>query len=461
MGSRYTWKKLLSPNRERQSGNASKGQDIRNEFEKDYDRMICSSAVRRLQNKTQVFPLQEDDVVRTRLTHSLEVSSIARSMGYAIGQLLLKNCKEKVTKDEGDENIAINLANILATAGLVHDLGNPPFGHYGETVIREWFQKKRGELCGITEIEEKDFELFEGNAQSLRIVSKLQNLNDYNGLNFTYATLASIIKYPWSSTHIPDKEKKYGYFRAEDELIKHVYEETGTGMDKYKNPLAYILEAADDITYLLDDIEDGVRKGLIPWEKEQKDLIKQLKNIDSDGVTWLEDKDEKLKDRYEDDEWINISAQNFRVKIQGNMILSANRTFIEKYDEIMNNSLDGDLISNSDYGEYTNILRDITKKYCFRTNEVLKLELAGDKIMNGLLDYCWEAIDTNATNTDGNMKSKNEKIYSLISKNFKDVYSKSPKTTYHKLLLLTDYVSGMTDSYALKLYKELMGYRLP
>lgn len=205
------WEKLLSTGRERESKaqiNQNKSSDIvaRNEFEADYDRIVGSSSVRRLQDKAQVFPLQENDNTRTRLTHSIEVSALARSLGKAVGKQLEK--RSIFTAEQVD-----SFASLLQTAGIIHDLGNPPFGHYGEEIIRQWFKEwfssdklLRSNIV-MEEQEKNDFIYFDGNVQNLRIVTKLQTLNDIHGANFTYATLATIIKYPWKSDLRPEGKK--------------------------------------------------------------------------------------------------------------------------------------------------------------------------------------------------------------------------------------------------------------
>lgn len=215
MKNRLEWGKLLSEKRQR--GSSGPGiNNARNEFEADYDRIVGSSSVRRLQDKAQVFPLQENDFTRTRLTHSIEVSALARSLGKAVGKEI-----EKIEGDNFTPEHTEKLASLLQVAGLIHDLGNPPFGHYGETVIREWFknwfkeeyanfEKVKSSLkeqAKLTEQQKKDFECFEGNVQNLRIVTKLQTLNDEYGANFTYGTLSTIMKYPWASQSLKNKKK--------------------------------------------------------------------------------------------------------------------------------------------------------------------------------------------------------------------------------------------------------------
>ncbi|MGL5352497.1 MAG: dGTP triphosphohydrolase, partial [Clostridium sp.] len=269
------WDMILSKKRIKDYKGSKKSSDIRDEFENDYDRILFSASFRRLQDKAQVFPLEKLDFVRTRLTHSLEVSSIAKSLGRSIGNRLMEKTiseKDKVTVENVDD-----MCNILSCAGLIHDLGNPPFGHFGETAIREWFENnleknkdgtytfKYNNYEFILEKQEAcDLLNFEGNAQGLRILTKLHFVIDRYGMNLTMGVLSSIIKYPISSLEINNENvysKKLGFYKAEEKAFREIVE--ATGVYNCRNPLVYILEAADDIAYLLGDLEDAFNKGII------------------------------------------------------------------------------------------------------------------------------------------------------------------------------------------------------
>ena len=273
------WRMLLSPMRERGSSGRSKSADLRSEFEKDYHRIIGSASFRRLQDKTQVFPLDKSDFIRTRLTHSLEVSSLGKSLGQNIGENILKFRRNSGFTPQMKEDIS----HILECAGLIHDIGNPPFGHFGEVAIREWFAGNLPKLsfCGqpvediLSEQMKQDFYHFEGNAQALRLVTRLHYLVDEHGMNLTYALLNTIIKYPVPSTGIrPDsgniKDKKMGYYLADEEIFRKVTETTGAGNSRH--PLTYILEAADDLAYKTADIEDAFVKGFITYYTLEQEL---------------------------------------------------------------------------------------------------------------------------------------------------------------------------------------------
>lgn len=274
------WKNLLCEKRQSSSKGSNKN-DLRNEFQKDYHRIICSASFRRLQDKTQVFPLDNSDFVRTRLTHSLEVASFAKSLGQTAFQYLIDNNKD----DELTPEIKEKVCSILECAGLLHDIGNPPFGHFGEDSIRNWFKTNLSKIeykgtsveNNLNEQMKNDLYHFEGNAQALRLLTKLHYLVDENGMHLTYALLNTLIKYPVSSCEINKKsgnikDKKMGYYFAEQELFEDITESTGAINCRY--PLTYLLEAADDIAYHTADIEDAVKKGFISYSQ----LLEELKS---------------------------------------------------------------------------------------------------------------------------------------------------------------------------------------
>lgn len=265
------WSRLLSDQRIRSVPARAGAGDLRTEYEKDYHRIIGSASFRRLQDKTQVFPLDKSDFIRTRLTHSLEVSSFGKSLGQNISQKILQEVRDPDFKPEYQGYIC----DILQCAGLLHDIGNPPFGHFGETVIREWFQAhmKHFQLQGkpltelLTSQMQADFYEFEGNTQALRLVTKLHYLVDEHGMNLTQALLGTIIKYPVSSLEINKdsgdiRTKKMGYYYAEKDLFQQIQQTLGT--EGHRHPLAFVLEAADDIAYKTADVEDAFKRVVSP-----------------------------------------------------------------------------------------------------------------------------------------------------------------------------------------------------
>lgn len=466
------WQQLLCGDRIRSyKGNSNSG-DFRTEFEKDYHRIIGSASFRRLQDKTQVFPLDKSDFIRTRLTHSLEVSSFAKSLG--------QNISKKILLDIGDssfrEAYQADVCDILQCAGLLHDIGNPPFGHFGETVIRDWFHKNLGHFTFRGKSLEEmllpqmkaDFYNFEGNTQALRLVTKLHYLVDAHGMNLTKALLGTIIKYPVSSLDINKnsgniKDKKMGYYYAEREIFADLQEALGT--HGARHPLAYVLEAADDIAYRTADIEDAFKKGCITYGE----LIQELKEKgagESEGGEYLK-LAEALEDRYRKALERGVAqpeayaVQNWVVRIQGRLISCATYGFAVNYTQIMEGTYKKDLFSGT-YGEHiAEVLGDIAYRYAFISKPILKLEIAAETILTFLLEKFVDAVINYDTGIC--LNAVQEKLISLISDNYKAIYKIYSKDRsdveklYLRLLLVTDSICGMTDSYAKELYQELNG----
>ena len=470
---KLNWKYLLSEDRIRPSA-TSDTVDCRNEFDKDYDRIVYSSSLRRLQDKAQVFPLQENDFPRTRLTHSIEVSALARSFGYSIGTWLLEKKNSSPNYGFCEEKQIKKLATMLQTAALVHDLGNPPFGHYGESIIRKWFSKffnsenfDKKKFNSLSEQQKNDFLYFEGNAQTLRILSKLQMLNDEYGINFTYGTLATTIKYPWNSCGISSNKKKFGYFFSEEKLVEKIFSSTGLNKN-IKHPATFLLEAADDIAYLTADIEDGVKKRVVPWNKEYEKIKSELK----EKIPEIFKKTDKKIDTANEKKIPNndlVSIQNFKIFTQAYMFNKAISTFKSNYNDIMTGNFKENLLCECK--DLVDELKRIARDYCYSNEEVIQLELLGDSVLNGLLDK-FISIVNNPENTK-NLRTYEGKIYNLISENFKyychltkledgkiNLEEFTKLDLYNQLLLITDYISGMTDSFALNLYKKLIGVKL-
>jgi dGTPase len=392
-------------------------------------------------------------------------------MGRSFGLKVSKQLYEKSLIDEVTKN---KIPSALAVSCLVHDIGNPPFGHYGEKVIGTWFERwfTNPEYCKLVQQSEdnrlseqqiNDLVNFEGNAQALRILTKLQFLNDKHGINFTYGTLAVLIKYPCSSLDITDNNKKFGYFESENTIFNTI--ENKTGLDGNKHPLTYLLEAADDICYLAADIEDGVKKCLMNWEEVYREKILPIIKNDY-NITGLEEKRKKALDNKVPDRDL-IDAQNFRVWIQGIMLNEVAEEFISKYDQLMEGKYSGKLLDNCS-SKLQKLLEGIGIEYCYQSSEALALELVGDKVISGLLDIFVPEI----TKDEGSFKPKNKagKLYHVISPNFRyiqkldenGIYNQNKKLKlYDRLLLITDFISGMTDSYAVDLFQKLSGVKLP
>lgn len=438
--------------------------ELRTQIERDFDRILFSTPLRRLADKTQVFPLDKNDSVRNRLTHSYEVSNLARSFGVAL-------CYSPSSPFAGISSAARDIPALLAAVGLAHDLGNPPFGHQGEGAIQRWFSANEGRLK-ITATRDKelfqDFRLFEGNAQGFRLVTRLQILTDTYGLNLTHATLAALMKYPTSSNKLHKGEvarKKHGYFRSEEEIALDVLAKVGLGQG-LRHPVAYVMEACDDIAYVVLDAEDSIKKGLASFA----DLIAFLRhNGGTDPlVKKVADDSEKTHNEYRSHEdklspaeLNDISMQMFRVYAIGAMIREATATFIEHGTSFISGEQKKPLLEVSKAEVLRKTLKNFSFTHGYTHKTVLALELEGYNTINGLMDMFWFAIDSMAEKSADDQKNEHpfaRYVYSRISENYRRVFDAGLSgfpSWYRKCQLLTDMVSGMTDSYALNLYKEL------
>lgn len=472
---RFNWTRLLAHVRSRPSHHAS-DLDTRNVFEQDYHRIIMSASFRRLQDKTQVFPLDRSDFIRTRLTHSLEVSSLARSLGQNIAhEIYFRSLDPGMTA-----TVVSEICDLLLAAGLLHDIGNPPFGHYGETTIRDWFavNLSRIEFNGqtldrlLTPQMQADFLHFEGNAQALRLLTKLHFLVDEHGMNLTIPTLATLIKYPQRSTEVDPKHedisrRKMGYFFAEEELFNRICEVSGTG-DR-RHPLTYILEAADDISYRTADIEDAYKKHHFTFGElrdylynskrlanasvSQRDVylrqVQQLENLREDARVRKYDKPELY------------AIQNWVIRVQSQLITAAATSFCDHYTAIMNGEFTGDILHEPDGGLMLETLGDIAIEHVFRSRTIVQMEISAHKVISSLLDQFIPACiywDTDVVQT-----SLEPRLMAIVSDNYKQAYFRNSEgkdeisKLYLRLLLITDYICGMTDSYAKDLYQQMNG----
>ena len=469
------WEQLLSTKRSRGSSNKNKylkNTDLRSEFEKDYHRIIGSASFRRLQDKTQVFPLDKSDFIRMRLTHSLEVSSFAKSLGQNIGENILLYKKDTGFTPRMKEDIC----SILQCAGLIHDIGNPPFGHFGELAIREWFERNLPVLKFhgkpidqmLTERMREDLYHFEGNAQALRLVSKLHFLVDEHGMNLTYALLNTIVKYPVASDEIDPKsgnikDKKLGYYLADAEIFREIQEATGT--NGRRHPLTFILEAADDIAYKTADIEDAFIKGFISYQKLLEELTElQVMYGKSDANTfnparlldelYLRGKDKHVEDPEE------YAIKNWIVRVQGFLINCATYGFTSNYNEIMAGEYEHDLFYHTFAEKLMDMLGDLAFREVFTSDTIYRMEVAEATMIDYLMDRFVSAV-IKYDDKEEKMGTLDIRMVSFISSNYKNAYhfqaqgKSDEERLYLRLLLVTDYICGMTDSYAKRLYQEL------
>ena len=432
------WFKLLSSKR---VGKKIQGRTIaRSAFEQDFDRIVFSQPFRLLQNKTQVFPLPEQDFVHNRLTHSLEVSSVARSLGRMVGKTIMTRYPD-LAKYEFSE---FDFGAIVAAAALSHDIGNPPFGHSGEKAISDYFKTNKELLSDLdlSNIEWMDLLSFEGNAQGIRLLAGTESY----GLKLTYATLATFSKYP-KQTGLKNidseraSQKKYGFFQTEKEIFQHVAEEVGLiKNDEYtwgRHPLAFLVEAADDICYHIIDLEDGCRLGLVSFDTFLELLSPILKNkIKKNKLQTIDDQDEKLG--------------ILRAMAIGELIVKASQAFLDEEINILNGNYDRAL---TEIIEYRNSLVEIKT---FSITNIYKAEVVIEKEMIGL-QVLPELIDQflKATFPDKLQRSKRATLIDLPTLQLQRNQTDKNSNDYSKLRILLDYIAGMTDSSTLMNFKKL------
>lgn len=436
--------------------------ETRAEIERDYDRVLFSTPVRRMADKTQVFPLDRSDSVRTRLTHSHEVANLARSVGLdLVFHRNLANGLRSALRD---------VPALLATIGLAHDLGNPPFGHQGEAAMRQWFARNAARVLidapDLTEAMRQDFLQFEGNAQTLRLLTKLQLINDDYGLNLTAATLAALIKYPVGSAQIDKMQvvrKKYGFFQSEQALVADVQARCGLAAGQ-RHPLTWILEACDDIAYSVLDAEDAVKKGLLSFS----DIMAFLRHTAGEDpvVQQVCEAAQQEHRRYRQAglspaELNDISMQTFRIRAIGALMQAVADTFLRQLPAIERGDFNQELIIASPAGALLQALKACNWQHVYQHKTVLKVELTGFTVIHGLMDAFWYAITcrVDAQNpASARATPLASYVYQLISENYRRVFE-SPTNPmplrYREAQLLTDMLSGMTDSFAVRSWQQI------
>lgn len=414
-------------------------------FEVDYDRIIFSDSFRSLQDKTQVIPLSKTDFVHTRLTHSLEVSVVARSLGRIVGEKIL--IKHPELNDLGYK--MNDFGAIVATAALAHDIGNPPFGHSGEKAIGEYFLNGKGGKYkkDISDKQWQDLIDFEGNANGFRILTETKEGVE-GGFRLSYATLGAFIKYPKESlpkkptTHISDK--KYGIFQSDVSSFNELANELGlistgnNGNIAYKrHPLAYLVEAADDICYTIIDFEDGINLGLIEEEFALEYLIKLVKDtINSKKYYQLKHKKDRLS--------------YLRALAIGTLINEATAVFIENENAILKGEFPHSLLEKCKYEAQINDIIKLSVEKIYRSREVIEKELMGYSIIAKLLNVFLTASNNKFEN---NMTNYDKLILNLLP----DGLQKPKKTLYLRLLAISGFIASLTDGFALQLYKKIQG----
>ncbi|MCI2229330.1 deoxyguanosinetriphosphate triphosphohydrolase [Polaribacter sp. MSW13] len=413
-------------------------------FEVDFDRIIFSSAFRSLQDKTQVIPLSETDFVHTRLTHSLEVSVVGRTLGRSVGKVLLER-HPNLAKLGYTFN---DFGAIVAAASVTHDIGNPPFGHSGEKAIGEYFKSGNGAKYKdqLSLKEYQDLIDFEGNANGFKILTE-SRMAIPGGLRLSYATLGAFLKYPKESlpkkptNHIADK--KYGFFQSEKEEFLDVVNDLGMlqkssdNISFYRHPLAYLVEAADDICYTIIDFEDGINLGLIDEEFALEYMIKLVKDtIDSKKYHSLQHKTDRVG--------------YLRALAIGVLINEAVTIFLANEEAILNGTFNKSLLEKCKYEAQINDIIKISVDKIYRSTDVIEKEVAGYRIIADLLDVFVDALNNNFEGTASNF---DKLVLNLLPRE----YQTETNNLYNRILKVCSYVSGMSDSYAIRMHKKISG----
>ncbi|SEE01925.1 dGTPase [Tenacibaculum sp. MAR_2010_89] len=440
------WEQLLSLKRfgDTQKRERAKQDETRLGFEVDFDRIIFSSAFRSLQDKTQVIPLSKTDFVHTRLTHSLEVSVVGRTLGRRVGKELLKRHPKLVELGYTFNDFGA----IVAGASVMHDIGNPPFGHSGEKAIGEYFKTGKGLQYKeeLTALEYQDLIDFEGNANGLKILTESRDGVE-GGLRLSYATLGAFIKYPKESLpkkptkHIVDK--KYGFFQSEKTAFQDLVEDLGlkqkesTGISYYRHPLAYLVEAADDICYTIIDFEDGINLGLIDEDYALEYMIKLVKNtIDSAKYHSLKHKKDRIS--------------YLRALAIGVLINEAVAIFLANEEAILNGTFDKGLLDKCQYEAQINDIIKISVAKIYKSKEVVEKEVAGYKIIADLLDVFVTALNNKFDNKQSNYDT-------LVLNLLPQEYQQERENLYDRVMQICSYIAGLSDGFAIRLHRKIMG----
>lgn len=435
--------------------NGSHKSDQRTEFQRDFDRIIFSSPFRRLQNKTQVFPLPGSVFVHNRLTHSLEVASVGRSLGSLAGSFIAEKFADQLT-DESKEFYKYSLDSVIAAACLCHDIGNPAFGHSGEDAIASYFISHQQELMEkFSEDEWKDFINFEGNANAIRVLTQQQNGKSGGSFNLTSSTLSAIAKYPCQSSAKNKKiihRKKFGFFQSE----KNVFAEmaANTSMIKegevqviYKrHPFVWLVEAADDICYHIIDLEDAHRLSIIESGQCQQLLVALIASLSNDT-------EERLTGRLKEIENKNEKISYLRAKAISVLINKAIDLYTRDFETILTGDYHTSIFDSigKECPAIAEIV-DVSVKYIYNHRSVVEIENAGYNVMSELLSHFIPPV---LASKDSISKAQ-DKAIKLLPEQFR--YKDG--SNYEKVMGVLDYVSGMTDNYATDLYRKIKGIEI-
>lgn len=445
------WNRLLS--RARLGVTDSRGgSETRTDFQRDFDRIVFSSAFRRLQDKTQVFPLAGNDNVRTRLTHSLEASCVGRTLGTKVGDSIIRR--------HGIKGIyPPDVGAIVAAACLAHDIGNPPFGHAGEDAIRSWFETSstgRAILDLLTPDQREDLLRFEGNAQGFRLIARLQSPDNRGGMQLTCATLGAAAKYPrssWLAEPAPSGVafRKFGFFQDDYALFAELVEQLDLSLAApgawYRHPLAFLVEAADDICYRIIDIEDAFRLNQLDYDTV-RDLLLPLAG-DSEVRRRL-DSIARPRDRME----------YLRAKAIGQVIDEVHQCFMEHEESILEGAFGQELLDIIPNSAPMRALKTCAEERVYISRPVIEVAAAGFEVLAGLLQAFVTTVNDIAERGDW-ASPKSRMLIHLVPEQFIGPERIPNPDLYRRVLGITDFVSGMTDSYAVMLFKKITGISLP
>ena len=437
------WHTLISAKRFGLEEFHQERRENRSEFQRDYDRLIFSAPFRRLQNKTQVFPLPGSIFVHNRLTHSLEVSCVGRSLGNDVAKELL------IQHPELKDSYIAEIGSIVSSACLAHDLGNPPFGHSGERAISTYFSEGKGASLKeqLTPEQWEDLTHFEGNANAFRLLTHQFEGRRPGGFVMTYSTLASIVKYPFSSS-LAGNKSKFGFFVSEEESFRRIAEELGmkkisdSPLRYARYPLVYLVEAADDICYQMMDIEDAHKLKILTTDEVKSLLLAYFSEKRQQHI-------QETLNRVSD---VNEQIAYLRSSVIGLLIEECVRVFVANEETILNGCFEGTLIkqmSERPANAYKHCA-EVSLEKIYRSRDVLDIELAGFRIISTLLELMIDAV------------CSPEKAYSqLLINRVSSQYKINAPDLFEKIQAVLDYISGMTDVFALDLYRKINGNSLP
>lgn len=422
--------------------------ESRSRFEQDYDRLVFSHPFRRLQDKTQVFPLPEDDFVHTRLTHSLEVSSVGRSLGRAVGDQLI----QKYPQLAQTGITTYDFGGIVAAACLAHDLGNPPFGHSGETAISSFFENTSSGQAyqqRVSSAQWAELTRFEGNAQGFRI------LNGSGALRLTFATLGAFTKYPKTADAPRDKarrsQKKYGICQNNLTEYQQMAETMGLlvlGEATWcRHPLAFLVEAADDICYNIIDLEDGCRLGLVSFE-QTRDLLAAI-----------------IGDRFQPEKLDTIADTNeklglLRALAISQLIQECVTLFIEKEEAMLMGSFDRALTDEIPSVKALDAISALSVEKIYRSKQVLEREAGGFEVIGKLMEAFTAAADASVFEKERSTP-RHQSVFRLMPQPIQQRLKQQELSVYEMLQSVTDFISGLTDSHAIRLFRTIYGFSLP